>query len=70
MIFKKYKIETASPSSHTLRKTFGMRVFESQGSTEAALVLLSEIFNHESVEDTRKYIGLTKGKIQNAYLKI
>lgn len=68
--FDKYSIKTVNPSSHTLRKTFGKRVYETMGSTEAALVLISKIFNHSSTAVTKDYIGITKVNIQNAYLSI
>lgn len=69
-IFDKYSITTQNPSSHTLRKTFALRVFEANNKSEEALILLSEIFNHSSISITRKYIGLTQSKIKNAYLNI
>ena len=68
--FKNYKIKTVNVSSHTLRKTFGKRVYQNLGSTEAALVLLSKIFNHSSTSMTKEYIGITKVNIQNAYLML
>ena len=68
--FSSYKIVTINPSSHTLRKTFGKRVYQSLGSTEAALILLSKIFNHSSTSMTRDYIGITKVNVQNPYISI
>lgn len=68
--FQKYLITTQNPSSHTLRKTFALRVFEANNKSEEALILLSEIFNHSSIAITRKYIGLTQSRIKNAYLSI
>lgn len=69
-IFSRYSIKTQNPSSHTLRKTFALRVFEANNKSEEALILLSEIFNHSSLSTTRKYIGLTQSRITNAYLNI
>jgi integrase len=68
--FQEYGIQTANPSSHTLRKTFGRRVYENNSQSEAALILLSQIFNHRDVSTTRRYIGLTREKIENAYLSL
>jgi|TARA_R110000851_G_scaffold267102_1_gene419553 integrase len=68
--FNNYSITTQNPSSHTLRKTFALRVFEANNKSEEALILLSEIFNHSSIAITRKYIGLTQSRIKNAYLTI
>ena len=66
--FERYDVTVQNPSSHTLRKTFGRRVYEANGKTEAALVLLSKIFNHRDISTTRRYIGLTAEAIAEAYL--
>jgi len=68
--FEEYGIETQNPSSHTLRKTFGRRVYENNHKSEAALVLLSQIFGHRDISTTRRYIGLTQEKIANGYLSL
>ena len=65
-----YGIETANPSSHTLRKTFGRRVWNRNGKSEAALVLLGEIFNHRNITVTRKYLGITADEIAQAYVSL
>lgn len=69
-LFARYDIETANPSSHTLRKTFGRRVYEHNGRSEDALILLSKIFNHISIQQTREYIGLTSERIRSVYTNI
>ena len=69
-VFKRTGIEVQNPSSHTLRKTFGKRVYEANNKSEDALILLGQIFNHRDVATTRKYIGLTKERILNAYLSL
>lgn len=68
--FDKYFVESANPSSHTLRKTFALRLYNVYGKCDDALILLSEMFNHANTTVTRKYIGLTDRKIKNAYLAI
>jgi integrase len=67
---KRHSIETANASTHTLRKTFGRRVWESTGKTEAGLVLLSQILNHSSTAVTRLYLGITGEEIAAAYLSL
>lgn len=69
-LFEKYEIEAENASTHTLRKTFGRRVYEANRKSEDALILLSEIFSHSSIRETRKYIGITKERIKNVYLNI
>lgn len=67
---ERYGIETQNPSSHTLRKTFARRVYENNGQTEDALILLSQVLNHSGPAMTRKYIGITRERIQNIYLSL
>ena len=57
-------------SSHSLRKTFGRRVYEMNGRSEHSLVLLSDIFGHSNLALTRRYLGLRKEEISNVYLNL
>lgn len=60
-MFALYQVKVkGNASSHTLRKTFGRRVYVQSGESERALVQLSEIFNHSDISTTRKYIGLKR----------
>ena len=65
-----YNIKAQNPSTHTLRKTFGKRVWESDNKSERALVYLSEIFSHSSLSVTKKYIGITDKIIADVYMKL
>ena len=67
---KRYGVNTQNPSSHTLRKTFARRVYDQNGQTEDSLIFLSQIFNHSGPAMTRKYIGITRERIENAYLNL
>ena len=69
-IFKTYKVKVKNGSSHTLRKTFGKRVWEVNNRSESALVLLSQVFAHSSIAITRRYIGIQMEEIENAYLNL
>ena len=69
-LFHRYDIKAENASSHTLRKTFGLRVYEANGRSEDALILLSDIFGHASIRETRRYIGITSERIKNVYLNI
>ena len=69
-IFERFDIQTQNPSSHTLRKTFALRVYNVNQRSEDALILLSEMFNHSNISITRKYIGITQERITNVYLSI
>lgn len=68
--FEQYNIRVQNGSSHTLRKTFGKRVWDKDGRSERALVYLSEIFSHSSINTTKKYIGITEKQIQDVYLSL
>jgi integrase len=69
-IFKKYNVIVRNASSHTLRKTFGKRIYEADARSERALVYLSEIFSHSSISTTRKYIGITQEVIADMYMSL
>lgn len=70
VVFNKYHVRAQNPSSHTLRKTFGKRIYEMDGQSERALVYLSDIFGHSSIAITRKYIGITQEQIKDVYLNL
>lgn len=69
-LFTKYNITVRNASSHTLRKTFGKRIYESDNKSERALVYLSEIFSHSSISITRRYIGITQEAIADMYMSL
>ncbi|MGP8214257.1 MAG: tyrosine-type recombinase/integrase [Bacteroidia bacterium] len=69
-VSRDYNIKMQNPSTHTLRKTFGKRVWESDGKSERALVYLSEIFSHSSLAVTKRYIGITDKIIADVYMKL
>lgn len=57
-------------STHSLRKSFGRHVYEKNGRTEDALVLLSEMFQHVSVKVTRIYLGIRREELGNIYMNL
>ena len=50
-------------SSHSLRKSYGRRVYDNNGKSEDALNTLSEIFQHTSLKTTRIYLGIRKEQL-------
>ena len=56
-----------SISNHTMRKTFSRAIWENNGSTDSALVKLSEILNHSNISTTRKYLGIRDEEIEDCY---
>lgn len=70
VIFSKYNVKVQNPSSHTLRKTFGKRIYEMDGQSDRSLIYLSDIFGHSSTAITRAYIGITQEQIKDVYLNL
>ena len=72
ILFKEIKTKYNSKidhfSTHTMRKTFGRKVFESAG-TDAPLALmrLQTLFNHASPTITKKYLGITDSELESSY---
>lgn len=62
-----YRLRVNHFSTHSLRKSFGRRVWEMDGHSEKSLVLLSEIFNHSGTQITRRYLGIRQEEIANVY---
>lgn len=62
--------EKGNISCHSLRKTFGRRVYDMNNQTEHSLVTLSQMFNHSSVGLTRIYLGIKQEEISNIYLNL
>ena len=65
----KYKLPIKNFSTHTMRKTFGRKVVESAGpgKEEMALIRLSEIYNHSSVQVSRRYLGMRQEELSEVY---
>ncbi|WP_083642919.1 tyrosine-type recombinase/integrase [Christiangramia flava] len=57
-------------SSHSLRKTFGRRVYNNNGRSEDALMYLMELFNHSSMSLTKKYLGIRQQELRNIYMNL
>lgn len=68
--FADFGVRTQNASTHTLRKTFGKRVWEMDGKSERSLIYLSQIFNHSGIGITRRYIGIVQEDIRDIYMKL
>lgn len=53
--------------SHSLRKSFGRRVWENSGRSERGLIMLNEIFNHSNIRITKVYLGIRQQEIFDVY---
>ena len=67
-IKQRYNLKIDHFSTHTIRKTFGRKVFESAG-TDAPLALmrLQTLFNHASPTITKRYLGITDSELESSY---
>ncbi len=67
----RYHVRSAKVfSSHTLRKTFGRRVWLQEcdkGRGEQALLLLADVFGHTSIATTKRYLGIRQDEILSVY---
>lgn len=57
-------------STHSLRKTFGRRVWLQEcekGRGEQALLLLQDVFGHSSMAITKRYLGIRQDEILSVY---
>jgi integrase len=57
-------------STHSMRKTFGRRIWSKNNYSEKSLILLSQVFNHSSVSITKRYLGIREEEIQNVYMNM
>jgi integrase len=57
----------SSVKSHSIRKSFGRRVWENSEKSEKGLIMLNEIFNHTSIKTTRIYLGITQQEVFSVY---
>lgn len=67
----RYHVRSAKVfSSHTLRKTFGRRVWLQEcdkGRGEQALLLLADVFGQSSIAITKRYLGIRQDEILSVY---
>lgn len=67
LVFSKYSVNTTNASSHSLRKSFGRRIWALNNHSEKSLVLLSELFNHGSIQTTKRYLGIKEQELFDVY---
>ena len=68
-IFTDYNIK-GQYSSHFMRKSLGRQVWTKNNYSEQALILLSQLFNHSSIQTTKIYLGIREQEISNLYLSL
>ena len=65
-----YGAKNKNISSHSLRKTFGRRVWNNDNQSERALIMLSKLFNHTSSATTRLYLGIEQEELNDIYMTL
>lgn len=55
-------------SSHLFRKTFGRRALSSMEDKDMGLIKLMHVFQHNSPEVTKVYLGLREDEIKSVYM--
>ena len=67
-IKKQYNLKIEHFSTHSMRKTFGRKVYESANeNANIALMRLSELFNHSNVATTKIYLGIRQDELMQTY---
>ncbi|MEJ1221735.1 tyrosine-type recombinase/integrase [Sediminicola sp. 1XM1-17] len=57
-------------SSHSLRKSFGRRVWENDNHSDRALGFLNELFNHTTYAVTKRYLGIRQEELDDVYMNL
>lgn len=70
MLKKLLKEKGLNISSHSMRKTFGRRVYFNNNESDNALIYLMELYNHSSLMMTKKYLDITQEELNNIYLSL
>jgi integrase len=70
MLKEVFGTKSKNISSHSLRKTFGRRIWENDHYSERSLILLSKLFNHTSPAITRIYLGIQQEELDDIYLSL
>ena len=62
-----YNLSIDHFSSHSLRKTFARRIYDTAKDREYALIKLSSVLGHSNVSITRRYLGIKREEILDCY---
>ena len=63
----RYHLNIDHFTSHTLRKTFARRIYDTAKDREYALIKLSSVLGHSNVSITRRYLGIKREEILDCY---
>ena len=63
----RYNLSIEHFTSHSLRKTFARRIYDTAKDREYALIKLSSVLGHSNVSITRRYLGIKREEILDCY---
>ena len=62
-----YNLSIEHFTSHSLRKTFARRIYDTAKDREYALIKLSSVLGHSNISITRRYLGIKREEILDCY---
>jgi integrase len=63
----RYNLSVDHFTSHSLRKTFARRIYDTATDREYALIKLGSVLGHSNVSITRRYLGIKREEILDCY---
>ena len=63
----RYNLSVDHFTSHSLRKTFARRIYDTATDREYALIKLGSVLGHSNVSITRRYLGIQREEILDCY---
>lgn len=63
----RYSLSVDHFTSHSLRKTFARRIYDTATDREYALIKLGSVLGHSNVSITRRYLGIKREEILDCY---
>ena len=63
----RYNLSVENFTSHSLRKSFARRIYDTAKDGEYALIKLSSVLGHSNVSITRRYLGIKREEILDCY---
>lgn len=63
----RYNLSVDHFTSHSLRKTFARRIYDTATDREYALIKLSSVLGHSNCAITRRYLGIKREEIMDCY---
>ncbi len=66
----RYRLPVKHFSSHSFRKTFGRRIYNTHGKSDHSIVLINRAFQHKSIGTTLLYLGIYQEEVNGVYEQV